>query len=80
MYMEEKYIDQPFVYRSYPKDELAQMYLPGYARATAVKKFNSWLKKSPQLREQLEHSGADLRTRIYTTVQVRRIVDHLGEP
>lgn len=78
--MQENQLHTPFVYRSYAKDELAQMYLPGYARATAIKKFNTWLKKSPQLREQLRHSGVDLRTRIYTTVQVRQIVDHLGEP
>lgn len=78
--MEEKQIDQAFVYRSYPKDELAQMYLPGYARATAVKKFNSWIKKSPQLQDELKHSGVSIRTRIYSTIHVRQIVEHLGEP
>ena len=78
--MQEKSVDQPFVYRSYTKDELAQMYLPGNARITAVRKFNAWLKKSPQLQEQLQHSGADLYTRVYTTAQVRKIIDHLGEP
>lgn len=78
--MEENYVDQPFVYRSYSKQELARIYLPGYAPATAVKKFNSWLKKSPQFREKLHHSGVELRTRIYSTAQVRQIVEHLGEP
>lgn len=78
--MEARETNHTFVYRSYPKGELAQLYLPGYARATAVKKFNAWLKHSEQLSHQLNHSGAGLHTRIYTTAQVRRIVEHLGEP
>jgi len=78
--MEENYIASPFVYRSYSKQELAQMYLPGYARATAIKKFNSWLKLSPLFREQLQRSGVEMRTRIYSVAQVRIIVGYLGEP
>lgn len=78
--MEEKLINTAFVYRSYPKEELAQLYLPGYARATAVKKFNAMLKHPVQFRQQLHLSGIGLRTRFYTTAQVRQIVDHLGEP
>lgn len=69
-----------FVYRSYTKEELAKLYLPAYARATAIKKFNSWLNYSPKLLSDLSRMGVSIHTRVYTAMQVRRIVEHLGEP
>lgn len=78
--MEEKLIDQPFVCKSYSKSELAQLYLPKNARVTAVRKFNAWLLQSPTLWAELQKQGINLRTRYYTAVQVRTIVEHLGNP
>lgn len=78
--MEEKLIDQPFVYRSYSKIELAQLYAPSLAPSTAMKKFNDWLRHDPKLWQRLQRNGITITTKTYRRSQVRLIVDGLGEP
>lgn len=78
--MEEKLFNQSFVYKSYSKHELAQLYLPYNARSTAVKKFNLWLQQSPDFWNRLQEAGIDRCTRYYTSQQVQMIVNYLGEP
>lgn len=78
--MKGKEMDSLFVCKSYTKDELVKLYLPGYTLSTALKKFNAWIGVSQKFREAFYASGATLQTRIYTLEQVRIIVAHLGEP
>jgi hypothetical protein len=78
--MKETFTDQPFIYRSYSKQELAQMYNPSLAPSTAMKRFNEWLRHDPKFWKLLQRNGITINTKTYRRSQVRIIVDYLGEP
>lgn len=69
-----------FPIHSYGKGELAMFYIQGVAQQTAVRQFNTWIRTSPGLEEELQKTGLSRTGRRYTPVQVRLIVDALGEP
>ncbi|WP_163178138.1 DUF4248 domain-containing protein [Bacteroides sp. 51] len=72
--------DHTFIHRPYNKTELAQLYMPNYIRKVALRKFNHWLRHSPQLWESLQAQGFNITSRDLTYEQVQTIIDHLGVP
>ena len=69
-----------FRIRSYGKSELAQLYLPDITPCAARRTFNSGIVLSPGLSDRLKAYGFTPSSHYYTPMQVRLIVDALGEP
>ena len=67
--------NERFVIRAYGKSELAMLYFPKSSKATALRMLNKWLKFSPRLRKL-----PNPKFRYYTPLQVKLILDELGEP
>ena len=67
--------DEKFTIRAYGKSELAMLYFPYNSANSALKQFKVWLKVNPRLRHLLKVSG-----NFYTSKQVRKIVEEVGEP
>lgn len=76
----EEFLEQPFPIRPYNKAELASVYIRGCSHRVAMRKFNHWLRYSPDLWKRLEKSGVNIQTRSFDHTQVAMIVDHLGYP
>ncbi|MDE6173677.1 DUF4248 domain-containing protein [uncultured Bacteroides sp.] len=72
--------EERFPIRSYGKGELAMIYIQGVQQQSAVKEFNAWIRKSPGLEQQLIETGMNRTARKYTPMQVKLIVNALGEP
>lgn len=66
--------------RQYGRTELAMLYSPDIAPESAWKKLRKWIDLSPGLRDRLLAYGYDGSQRIFTPMQVRFIIDALGEP
>ncbi len=73
-------VGEAFHIRSYGKGELASLYIQGVQQASAVKEFNVWIRNFPGLEQQLKDTGMNRTARRYTPMQVRLIVNALGEP
>lgn len=72
---EKKFIIQPYL-----KVELAHMYSPHISQRAALNKLNSWIRRNPQLHDQL-YSGREGKNDIgFSLRQVRLIVEFLDEP
>ena len=69
-----------FIIRSYGKGELAALYLPDISARSALNTFNQWIHKCPGLTDRLETTGLRPNDRRFTPMQVRIIVEALGEP
>ena len=67
--------DEKFVIRAYGKSELAMLSLPDHSKRTALKLLKSWLLYNPRLRNIAKKKG-----HYYTPIEVKRMVDELGEP
>lgn len=78
--MNSKNIENGFEYRAYGKGELAMLYTPCIEQGAAVRKMNEWIERVPGLKRKLENTGLSCRAKRYTPVQVRLIVEGLGEP
>jgi hypothetical protein len=66
--------------RSYGKAELAQLYNPNIAPASACKMLNTWIKLQPKLVQALQEAGFSKSAKTLTPAQVKLIVDAIGEP
>ena len=71
---------EAFRIRTYGRTELAQLYCPDLCPQAAFRKLNQWIDLYPHLRGDLSVHGLSPKSRTYTPVQVRLIVDALGEP
>ena len=69
-----------FIYRSYTKGELAQLYDPFETLPAARRKLMQWISLQPRLVKALTEAGMKNRCRNLTPAQVRLIVEALGEP
>ena len=69
-----------FQIRTYGKGELAQLYAPHVTPSAACKKLMYWISLQPQLVEALKRYGLTPGSRTFTPIQVRLIVEALGEP
>lgn len=68
--------------RSYGKGELAMLYAGDQIMTTqgAINRLNEWIRRNPALAQALSDSGYQIRQKIFTSYQVRLIVEYLGEP
>lgn len=69
-----------FQYRMYGKTELALKYCPHLSGSAARRKLMQWIGLQPQLVEELHHMGLMENSRSFTPIQVRLIVEAIGEP
>ena len=73
-------MEKEFVYRTYGKGELAQLYSPHASIGAARRKLMFWISMQPDLLDQLHAIGFIDSNRTFTPAQVRLIVEALGEP
>ena len=71
---------EQFKLRSYTKKELALLYFPDSSPPSAVKHLMQWIKRCDPLWTSLQQTGYSARGKAFTPIQVRAIVDNLGEP
>ena len=69
-----------FKIRAYGRMELAQLYSPELTGIAAYRKMNKWIVRCPGLQERLSDLGYQPQHSSYTPLEVRAIVDALGEP
>ena len=68
-----------FKIRAYGRMELAQLYSPELTGIAAYRKMNKWIVRCPGLQERLSDLGYQPQHRSYTPLEVRAIVDALGD-
>ena len=71
---------EAFIIRAYGRTELAQCYFPHLNSQVAYRKLQHWIDYYPHLRERLNATTTHPRSRVYMPVQVRMIVEAIGEP
>ena len=71
---------ETFIIRAYGRTELAQCYFPHLHPQAAYRKLQGWIDYCPHQRERLDAVGANPRSRVYMPLQVRMIVEAIGEP
>ena len=71
---------EQFKIRAYGRTELALLYNPGLTDYSAYRKLMQWIAHSRPLTLRLEELGYDPRRRTFTPLEVRAIVEALGEP
>ncbi|WP_294558979.1 DUF4248 domain-containing protein [uncultured Bacteroides sp.] len=69
-----------FKIRAYGRMELAQLYSPELTSIAAYRKMKKWIALCPGLQQRLYDLGYQSQRRSYTPLEVRAIVDALGEP
>ena len=69
-----------FIIKAYGRMELAMMYAPEIAPSSAYRKLCRWIDRCPGLKQKLKRIGYSPLTRQFTPLQVKMIVEHLGEP
>ena len=69
-----------FQTKAYGFQELARMYFPCVAPATASAMLKRWIRRAPRLMAQLSEAGYVGGQRVLTPKQVRLIVEHLDPP
>ena len=62
------------------KMELAMLYAPTLTPQGAVNRLMEWIRHNPELTESLLRSGYRKSQKLFTSLQVRYIIDYLGEP
>lgn len=68
-----------FTIRAYGLQELAQLYFPNNTPPSASNQLKRWMKKT-QLLAKLAAAGYEPGQKILTPLQVRIIIEHVGEP
>ena len=69
-----------FRIRSYGRTELAMLYCPDLTGLAAYRKMHRWMERCPGLMERLNDLGYEAQRRSFTPLELRVIVDALGEP
>lgn len=69
-----------FQYRMYGKTELALRYCPHLSASAARRKLMRWIELQPMLVEALQRYGLTESSRCFTPIQVRLIIEAIGEP
>ena len=69
-----------FRIRAYGRMELAQLYSPELTDIAAYRKMKKWIERCPGLLQRLYDLGYQPEQSSYTPLEVRVIVDALGEP
>lgn len=68
--------------KPYGKSELAMFYAGEQIMTPqgALNRLNEWMRRNPALWQALLDSGYQVKQKIFTSYQVRLIVEYLGEP
>ena len=66
--------------RPMSKMELAMAYAPNLTPQGAVNRLMDWIHHNPELTESLLRTGYRKSQKLFTSLQVRYIIDYLGEP
>ena len=66
--------------RSYGKQELAMLYFPKAAPKVALNRLVRWIKRCPELTQQMQQSRTGKFAHFYSKQQVEAIVDYLDDP
>lgn len=69
-----------FPIRSYGWQELAILYAPDLTKESAGKRLSNWIGANRSLQEALIQAGWKKGKRLLTPLQVKVIVEYLGEP
>ena len=69
-----------FKIRASGRMELAQLYSPQLTDIAAYRKMKKWISLCPGLLQRLYDVGYESKRRSFTPLEVRVIVDALGEP
>ena len=69
-----------FKIRTYGWQELAILYAPDLTPESAGKRLSSWIRFNPKLTHELQELGWKKGQRVLTPLQVRIIIQYLGEP
>ena len=69
-----------FKIRTYGKSELAQLYCPYLSSSAARRKLMQWIGMQPALVKELLDSGLAEKAKAFTPIQVKMIVEAIGEP
>lgn len=69
-----------FRIRQYSKKELALLFFPHSTPRTAVKHLMAWIHLCKPLWQRLCSAGYKPSSKSFTPLQVKDIVEHLGEP
>ena len=69
-----------FPIRSYGWQELAILYAPDLTPESAAKRLTTWVNVNPALPQALKAVGWRKGQRVLTPLQVKTIVDYIGEP
>lgn len=69
-----------FELRSYGKTELALQYSPHITMNAARRKLMRWIQRKPGLMEELLKAGYNERAHNFLPLEVKLIVEALGEP
>lgn len=71
---------EDFKIRTYGWQELAILYALDLTPESAGKRLSSWIRFNPKLTHELQESGWKKGQRVLTPLQVRIIIQYLGEP
>lgn len=66
--------------KSYPKQELASMYMPHICTSSAMRTLNNWISINDDLQRELHATYYNKWAKNFTSRQVELIVKYLGEP
>lgn len=69
-----------FKFRTYGWQELAILYAPELTSESAGKRLSKWVAYNPQLTEALQCAGWRKGKKILTPLQVKVLIQYLGEP
>ncbi|MCC8188867.1 MAG: DUF4248 domain-containing protein [Bacteroides sp.] len=72
--------DERFPIRTYLKRDLVHLYLPHLPIRSALRTWNEWIQLHPTLLEDLQCTGYRKSCKNLSPVQVKMIVEALGEP
>ena len=72
--------ESSFPIRPMSKSELATAYAPNLTTQGAVNRLMEWIRYNPELADMLLRSGYRKSQKLFTSLQVRYIIDYLGEP
>ena len=75
-----KEMEEIFKIKSYGWQELAILYAPGVTPRSATRRLSLWVMNNSDLAENLKKKGWRKGQHLLTPVQVKIIVDYLGEP
>ena len=72
--------DKEFQIRTYGFGELAQLYFPNIAKASASRMFSQWVQSSPQLIQSLQEANWKKRAKYLSPKQVKVLIMYFDPP